>query len=88
MSSMGLKASELPEPDERAPLAIATWGQYVLDTCGSVQEVIQVDALVRLQDECSPDHYLVADADGHCAAIEYLNGRSRPGGVVRCPYNG
>ncbi|MBW2618151.1 MAG: hypothetical protein JRC92_04690 [Deltaproteobacteria bacterium] len=34
-----------------------------------------MDSLVRVQDETTPSHYLVADADGNCAAIEYLDGR-------------
>jgi hypothetical protein len=71
---MQLKASELPKPNERPPLDSGSWVQYVLDTCSSVQEAIQVDSLVRLQDE-PPNHFLVADEDGHCAAIEYLDGR-------------
>ena len=75
LSSMELLASEHPEPDERPPLYIGTWAQYVLDTCGSVGEVIQVDSLVRIEDEAPPSHYLVADADGNCAAIEFLDGR-------------
>ena len=75
VSSMELRGSKLPKPDERAPLGIANWVQYVLDTCGSVQEAIQVDALVRVQDEEIPNHYLIADKDGQCAAIEFLGGR-------------
>ena len=76
MTSMELKASELPEPDERVPFDSGSYIQYVLDTCGSVQEAIQVVSRVRLVDDGdSPSHFLVADADGHCAAFEYLDGR-------------
>jgi len=76
ITSMELKASELPEPDERVPFDTGSYIQYVLDTCGSVQEAIQVVSRVRLVDDGdSPSHFLVADADGHCAAFEYLNGR-------------
>ena len=64
VSTMALDASELAEPDERPPLTSGTWIQYVLDTCGSVQEAIQVDSLVRLQDDEFPSHFLVADEDG------------------------
>jgi penicillin V acylase-like amidase (Ntn superfamily) len=74
VSTMALKDSKLPKPDERPPLDSASWVQYVLDTCSSVQEAIHVDSLVRLQDE-KPNHFLVADQDGHCAVIEYLDGR-------------
>ncbi len=75
VGGMELRASELPKPDERPPLGVCTWVQYVLDTCGSVQEATQVDSLVRIQDEALPIHYLVADADGNSAAIEYIDGR-------------
>ena len=74
VSSMELRASVLPEPDERVPFGMAEWAQYVLDTCGSVQEVIALGPLVRVQDVGYPSHYLIADKDGQCAAIEYLNG--------------
>lgn len=75
VASMELRASTLPPPDERPPLGISTWVQYVLDTCGSVQEAVQVDAQVRVEDKEIPSHYLIADKDGHSAAIEYLGGR-------------
>jgi len=75
VSSMELRTSTLPQPDERAPLGIADWVQYVLDNCATVQETIQLDSLVRVQDTAIPNHYLVMDADGQCAAIEYLDGR-------------
>jgi penicillin V acylase-like amidase (Ntn superfamily) len=74
VSTMALMVSEFPEPDERPPLATPIWVQYVLDTCSSVQEAIQVDSQVRVQD-VSPNHYLVADERGDCAVIEYLDGR-------------
>ena len=75
LSSMELLASEHPAPDERPPLYIGEWAQYVLDTCGSVREVIRVDSLVRIEDTSPPSHYLIADAAGNCVAIEYLEGR-------------
>ena len=75
VNSLELKAGEYPEPDERPPVLDGRWVQYVLDNCGSVREVLQVNSLVRVQDENSSSHYLVADADGSCAAIEYLDGR-------------
>jgi len=74
LGTMELLASELPEPDERPGLTIGTWAQYVLDTCGSVEEVLRVDAKVRIEDSAPPAHFLVADAEGHCAAIEWLDG--------------
>jgi penicillin V acylase-like amidase (Ntn superfamily) len=75
MSSMELRAGEYPRPDERPALFDGNWGQYVLDTCGSVEEVIRTNSLVRVRDQGYTSHYLVADADGACVAIEYLDGR-------------
>ncbi len=68
MSSMEFRAGEYPGPDERPPVYDGRWGQYVLDTCGSVGKVIKTDALVRVQDQSAPSHYLVADAEGNCVA--------------------
>jgi len=75
VSSMELMAGEYPEPDERPPVGNATWVQYVLDTCDSVEDVIRVDSLVRIEDQAPPNHYFVSDADGNCVAIEWLEGR-------------
>jgi penicillin V acylase-like amidase (Ntn superfamily) len=75
LSSMQLKTGEHPEPDERPPVLHGRWAQYVLDTCGSVHEALQVESIVRIEgDDVPTDHYLVADAAGNCAAIEYVDG--------------
>ena len=74
ISSMELRSGEYPKRDERPSLFKGNWGQYVLDTCGSVEEVIATDALTRLEDQGPTDHYLVADAEGNTVAIEYLDG--------------
>jgi choloylglycine hydrolase len=72
---MELRSGEFPEPDERPALCDGGWGQYVLDTCSSVGEVIQTDSIVRVQDQGLTSHYLVSDADGNCVAVEYLDGQ-------------
>jgi choloylglycine hydrolase len=73
---MELVAGDYPEPDERPPVAIGLWVQYVLDTCATVHEAIGVDSLVRVRDVPVTSHYLVADADGNCAVIEFLDGQT------------
>jgi penicillin V acylase-like amidase (Ntn superfamily) len=75
VSSMELRAGKYPKPDERPPVGNGTWVQYVLDTCGDIEDVVRAISLVRIEDEGAPNHYLVADADGACAAVEWLNGR-------------
>jgi penicillin V acylase-like amidase (Ntn superfamily) len=76
MSSMELMVSGLPGPDdERFPFDSGFLIQYVLDTCGDVDEAVRAFSLVRLVDDGdSPGHFLIADAAGNCAAIEYLDG--------------
>ncbi|MCA9437258.1 MAG: linear amide C-N hydrolase [Candidatus Omnitrophica bacterium] len=74
LGSMELLKAEFPEPDHRPGLPIGVWAQYVLDTCGSVEEAIEVDSRVRIEDAAPPIHYLIADASGNCVAIEWLDG--------------
>lgn len=74
MSTMQLNASRCPDPDERPPFSEANLVQYVLDTCASVEEVIAAVSVLRLaQSECA-SHYLVADENGGCVTIEFLEG--------------
>ena len=70
-----LAASEYPEPDERPALTMGGWVQYVLDTCGSVAEAIQEDSKVRIEDHGPPNHYLILDAKGNCASMEWFDVR-------------
>ena len=73
MSTMALGETKNPEPDERPPLASPLWMQYVLDTCATVDDVIATDKMVRIKD--TVDHYLVCDAGGEAAVVEFLNGK-------------
>jgi choloylglycine hydrolase len=75
ISTMELRSGEYPEQDERPAFFDGNWCQYILDTCGSVEEVIATNSSVTVrEDQGYPSHYLVADADGGCAAIEYIDG--------------
>jgi penicillin V acylase-like amidase (Ntn superfamily) len=73
MSTMALPETQNPEADERPPLHSPHWMQYMLDNCGSVKEVIAADSQVQIFE--TVDHYLVADRMGHCATIEFLDGK-------------
>jgi penicillin V acylase-like amidase (Ntn superfamily) len=73
ISTMALSETRNPTPDERPSLVSPFWMQYILDTCGTVEEVIESDRLIRISD--TRDHYLVCDRKGNCAAIEFLNGK-------------
>ena len=72
ISTMALSPTESPTPDARPPLVSPFWMQYVLDTCGTVEEAIATDALVRISDVV--DHYLVCESTGKCAVLEFLDG--------------
>ncbi len=72
MSTMALGETKNPEPDERPPLASPLWMQYILDTCATVDELTATDKIVRIKD--TVDHYLVCDAGGDAAVIEFLDG--------------
>jgi hypothetical protein len=75
VTSMELRAGEYPKPDERPAVLKGNWGQYVLDTCSSINDVIARVESVRVQDSEPTDHYLVADAAGNALAVEYLDGK-------------
>ncbi len=51
------------------------WVQYQLDNCQTIDEVIATDSLLRVSANSVPLHFLVADANGNAATIEYLNGK-------------
>jgi hypothetical protein len=74
ISNMQFLKSEYPERDQRPGLPIGPWAQYVLDTCATVEEAVKVNDTVRIEDDAPPSHFLVADAEGNCAAIEWIDG--------------
>ncbi len=72
---MWLDGTRYPDADARGELGTLEWVQYQLDTASTVAEVIASDAKVRIAASGVPLHYLVADATGDVAAIEFLGGR-------------
>ena len=76
IEQMWLEESVYPEYDERTALTELQWIQYQLDKAGSVEEVIASDKYLRISfTSVAKLHFLVADASGNSAVIEYLNGR-------------
>lgn len=71
---MWLDGTRYPKADARSELGTLEWIQYQLDTASTVAEVIASDAKVRIG-AGAPLHYLVADASGDEAAIEFLDGK-------------
>jgi penicillin V acylase-like amidase (Ntn superfamily) len=70
-----LDGTSYPPPDQRPEVGELSWVQYQLDNCATVQEVIQTDQVIRISQDSSPLHFLVCDASGDAAAIEFLDGR-------------
>ncbi len=72
---MWLDGTVYPKPDDRPAIDVLQWIQYQLDNCATIDEVIATDKAVRIISNGTPLHYLVADAKGNAATIEFLDGR-------------
>jgi penicillin V acylase-like amidase (Ntn superfamily) len=70
---MWLDGSVYPAADDRPALGVLEWIQYQLDRYASVVEVIAHAEETRVSGG-TPLHYLIADAGGDAATIEYLGG--------------
>jgi penicillin V acylase-like amidase (Ntn superfamily) len=71
ISMMGIPEIVGPPPDARPPLQDGLWIQYMLDTCETVEEVLEAAKDVRI---LTVDHYHIADRFGKSAAFECLGG--------------
>jgi choloylglycine hydrolase len=72
---MWLEESQYPDPDERAAIGELQWIQYQLDNCGSVDEVIKSDVVIRIS-QANPVHFFVGDRHGKAVTIEFIDGKS------------
>lgn len=73
---MWLSETQYPKPDTRPAVGCLQWIQYQLDRSATIDEVIATDAVLRIASTgTAPLHYLIADASGNAAVIEFLNGR-------------
>jgi choloylglycine hydrolase len=73
---MWLDGTEYPSHDERPAVGTLQWIQYQLDCCETIEEVIATDKLLRIASKGTvPLHYLIADAKGNSATIEFLDGK-------------
>jgi len=73
---MWLSETAYPAPDERAGMNELQWIQYQLDNHTTVDQVIASDQQIRIDRQgAAPLHYLVADAAGNVATIEFINGK-------------
>jgi choloylglycine hydrolase len=75
IENMWLDVTEYPDIDGRPSVGTLQWIQYHLDKCSTVDEVLASAAKLRVsRQSLGKVHYLVTDAGGDCAAIEYLDG--------------
>src|SRR6266700_6230996 len=74
VSQMWLDETRYPPADTRPVIGILEWIQYNLDRHGSVAEVLADAGAVRPVSRVTI-HYLVADATGDAAALEFLDGK-------------
>ena len=70
---MWLDPTVYPPADSRPALRVLEWIQYQLDNYATVAEVLAHANEVRIKGG-APLHYLIADATGAAATIEYLGG--------------
>ncbi|NOX84697.1 MAG: linear amide C-N hydrolase, partial [Chlorobi bacterium] len=76
IEQMWLQDVQYPVPDSRYELSALQWIQYQLDNAATVEEVIASDTLIRISaDDVAKLHFLVADANGKVASIEFLSGK-------------
>jgi penicillin V acylase-like amidase (Ntn superfamily) len=72
---MWLDEAQYPSGDGRGALPTLQWIQYQLDNSATVKDVLLSDRLVRIAfSGAAKIHFLVADATGDVATIEFLAG--------------
>ncbi len=87
IEQMWLQEAEYPAMDHRYGLMELQWIQYHLDMSASVQEVIDSDTLLRISPQSVATlHFLVADAAGNTAVIEFLEGKMEVYHSQNMPY--
>ena len=73
---MWLNETSYPEADDRPALNELQWIQYQLDNFATVDEVLANQGKIRIgRQGVAPLHYLIADASGNAATIEFIQGR-------------
>lgn len=77
VENMWLDETKYPASDARPGINLSQWIEYQLDNCRTVDEVLATDKKIRLEPLSVPAglHYLVCDANGDCATVEFLNGK-------------
>ncbi len=75
IATLWLEETQHRAPDSTPGLSSLQWVQYQLDNFGTIAEVIASDSLVRIIPGSGASvHYLVADATGAAATVEFIAG--------------
>ncbi len=72
---MILGQTQYPPSDDRPAVNELQFIQYCLDNFGSVDEMIEGAALIRISPVHAKVHYLACDSTGICASFEFLGGQ-------------
>jgi choloylglycine hydrolase len=84
---MWLDETVYPEPDRRRALPTLQWIQYQLDNAATVDDVLASNSKVRIAEAGSARiHFLIADATGAVATVEYIDGRMVSRRGEKLPY--
>lgn len=77
LESMALDGTSYPPVDERPYLALAgAWRQYILDNFATVRQALAGMKKVRIHPaKALGTHFLISDAGGDCATVEFLDGK-------------
>jgi penicillin V acylase-like amidase (Ntn superfamily) len=70
-----LNGSVYPTADSRKSINELQWVQYNLDTHANVAEVLANAPTIRVSPVYAEVHYMVCDAKGDCATLEYVDGK-------------
>ncbi len=72
---MWLTEAKYPEADDRHGLTELQWIQYQLDNASTVDEVLKSNETIRISRQSqAPVHFMVVDAKGNKATVEYVYG--------------
>ncbi len=75
---MWLDGTKYPIADNRPAIGELQWIQYQLDNCSNIDELISTDKKLRIASKgTTPLHFLVADAKGNAATIEFVEGKMK-----------
>ncbi len=77
VSAMTVPTASAPEIPDAPHVTQATLMRLIIDYCKSVDEAIGLVAKYNIAFSGSPEHIMLADADGNMAVVEFLDGETR-----------